>query len=449
MFIPLRSGFSLSECASLTVVGTSTDAFMKIRIFRTSVLAGSLVLLVACSSVVPKAERETINPAELVSLDLVNVINQVHNLHPSSTSLLMPVESTRNDEFAQMLMRALQQAGYAIRTQGAVSQSKPVSYLVSQRIDENQASIVTYTVHVGEVSLRRSYRQESDGWISPVAAMQIKGADASQLSINDEIFNRSTGAWSDSVDTSVPSDLPAPDPVLPGLQPARPPVSEPDPSPKTVETMASQSPSTLDNAEPSSVQPSESLMISSGPDRIEQVASTKWPESITPLSRRTPLKKVRPLLDIAAPGLAGTNDAQLYSQYSKLQLFSTDNVRELGQSNFAEMLQEMGTVKETILTFNNDSTRLGVNNKERVKHFVAQFDPDRDVFSVIGCSHGNTAVQGGQQALALGRALRVKQELQFAGIPDNRILEEGCWASERFDERMPRRGVVLSLKRRG
>ena len=122
-------------------------------------------------------------------------------------------------------------------------------------------------------------------------------------------------------------------------------------------------------------------------------------------------------------------------------------MRDLGQSNFTDILQELGTVEETILTFGNDSTRMGPNNKQRVKQFVELFDPERDVFSVIGCSHGNTNVEGGQEALARGRALRVKEELQFAGIPHDKILHEGCWAGEQFDKRMPRRGVVLTIKR--
>ena len=127
----------------------------------------------------------------------------------------------------------------------------------------------------------------------------------------------------------------------------------------------------------------------------------------------------------------------------------TQNFRELERSNFDELLASRQIVDEAILLFPNDSVRMGGVNKIRIAQFVEQFDPDRDVFSLIGCSNGSTNVQGGSKALALGRAERVRQELLYAGIPDERILLEGCWSDEYYDEMMPRRGVVVSLKRLG
>jgi len=44
------------------------------------------------------------------------------------------------------------------------------------------------------------------------------------------------------------------------------------------------------------------------------------------------------------------------------------------------------------LSFNNDSVRLGRVNKQRVGEFVRLFEPATDVFLVIGCSNGVTAL---------------------------------------------------------
>ena len=76
-----------------------------------------------------------------------------------------------------------------------------------------------------------------------------------------------------------------------------------------------------------------------------------------------------------------------------------------------------------------------------------EFREESDVFSVIGCSHGNTGLANGNALLAVGRSKRVKQFLIGQGVPVNRILDEGCWAPVHFDEEMPRRGVVIELKR--
>ncbi len=36
----------------------------------------------------------------------------------------------------------------------------------------------------------------------------------------------------------------------------------------------------------------------------------------------------------------------------------------------------------------------------------------------------------------------------LAGIDSDKVLEEGCWAGVYYDEVMPRRGVVVTIKRR-
>ena len=128
------------------------------------------------------------------------------------------------------------------------------------------------------------------------------------------------------------------------------------------------------------------------------------------------------------------------------ELPTQSNVMELGGSNFGDLFAGYANVAERILVFPNDSTRLGADNKAIIESLVVDFDAGRDVFSVVGCSLGPTKVENGNESLALGRANRVKEELVLAGVPSERIVDEGCWAGE-SSASFPSRGVVLTHKR--
>jgi len=123
------------------------------------------------------------------------------------------------------------------------------------------------------------------------------------------------------------------------------------------------------------------------------------------------------------------------------------NLYETLVSNYADMFEGFGDVNQSILIFPNDSLRLGDANKLIIEQYVESMNPKTDILSVIGCSHGKTAISNGNSLLALGRANRVKEALLFSGVEHDRILDEGCWSPHTFDEVMPRRGVVLTLKR--
>ena len=130
-----------------------------------------------------------------------------------------------------------------------------------------------------------------------------------------------------------------------------------------------------------------------------------------------------------------------------IALPEVQNVFELGGSNYRNALASHQIVVEQILTFPNDSLRLGKTNKQLIEQMVERFDPITDLFSVIGCSLGPTRVKGGNAALALGRASRVREALLFAGVSQARILDEGCWAGDSADNTLPPRGVVITLNR--
>lgn len=124
------------------------------------------------------------------------------------------------------------------------------------------------------------------------------------------------------------------------------------------------------------------------------------------------------------------------------------NVFETRQSNYQEVLQQFDVLRKEILVFPNDSLVMGRINKATARDIAANFDSTRDVLSLIGCSHGRSALANGNERLANGRASRVKQEFTLAGIDPELVLDEGCWASTHFDA-MPARGVVVTHKRRG
>jgi len=124
------------------------------------------------------------------------------------------------------------------------------------------------------------------------------------------------------------------------------------------------------------------------------------------------------------------------------------NVRTIMGSNFSEMFSSYQDIEQDVLIFPNDSLRLGGENKTVIQKYADNVNPDTDVLSVIGCSHGRSKVKNGNQLLAIGRANRVKEALIFAGLDQKLIFEEGCWDKEHY-EPMPARGVVITHKRRG
>lgn len=124
------------------------------------------------------------------------------------------------------------------------------------------------------------------------------------------------------------------------------------------------------------------------------------------------------------------------------------NIYETMSSNYTDVFSGYEDVEQSILIFPNDSLRLGDTNKQIIDSYVAKMDPKTDLVSVIGCSHGETKINNGNSLLALGRANRVKEAFLFSGLDHDQVLDEGCWAPQTFDDVMPRRGVVLTLKRK-
>ena len=116
-------------------------------------------------------------------------------------------------------------------------------------------------------------------------------------------------------------------------------------------------------------------------------------------------------------------------------------------SNYAREFEAYDDVATATLAFPDDSLRLGTEQKGTIADYAERFRPGTDVVSVIGCSHGDSDLPNGNALLANGRANRVREALVYAGVPAEQVLDEGCWADSYHDS-FPRRGVVLTLKRR-
>lgn len=363
------------------------------------------MILTGCSTIqLTKTEKSPELAETLISQDLINVLIQVRALNSERVALAVPDDAQLSDQFGKTLVDNFKNAGYTLRNAISDSHTRPVSYTVNQAIGAENGAVYTYTVNVGDVSVRRTYRPLADGSVTPVSDMQIRGASAANFIINNDLFNRSKASGNDDlIAKSAPVSTPASD-----------------------------------------------FSSSAISETTDQNAAAKSGAVAFPTAERLALKS-DPTTSVAG---VRTQRKQDYSEDFFSNSTSTNsntakqNVRNLGESNFANILNAYGTVEEAVLIFANDSTVLGSGNKARVGEFVSQFDAANDVFSVIGCSHGPTAVSGGQESLSLGRAQRVKEALMFAGVPENNILDEGCWDHEQFDKRMPRRGVVLALKRR-
>jgi len=132
---------------------------------------------------------------------------------------------------------------------------------------------------------------------------------------------------------------------------------------------------------------------------------------------------------------------------SQEPLLLLKNVYSIQESNFKSIFANYDTVSQQTLIFSNDSLSLGLNNKIKLSNLAVEINPETDIVSVIGCSHGRSSYENGNQLLAEGRAQRVTESLMFSGVDPNLIFDEACWASNYWDEEAPRRGVMVTHKR--
>ena len=330
--------------------------------------------------------------SRLVAVDFVDAMVQLPELVPARTTLYTSRPETR---FGELLVAAMQHAGYDLRL--GVDQSRAT---LDYRIDPEPGGVgagasasavaadaasgrYTFLVRAGAVRLKRSYRVDRAG-VRPLSSMQLHGADATALESSPSLF-----------------DAPPLVPATSGALLADRPRALPEPS-----------------GEPRLVPP--------------VVEALRRPASPGSLPRATSARDAAFAASSVRIGKDGAPRRNLY---------------ETRRSNYAELLAEYDTLRREIMVFPNDSLHMGQANKRIARAIADSFDPARDVISVIGCSHGRTALDNGNERLANGRARRVKEEFVLAGVAAERVLDEGCWAGTHFDK-MPARGVVVTHERR-
>ena len=150
------------------------------------------------------------------------------------------------------------------------------------------------------------------------------------------------------------------------------------------------------------------------------------------------------LVDRVAEG----NTAQSRYQTINSNQLQINNLFYADQSNFSSILDDYEQVERHVVVFGNDSLVLGNTNKLLIEQLVNDRLGTGDLVSLVGCSNGPTALEIGNEGLAMGRAERVTEALLSQGVPRDRILDEGCWAPVSAGDKFPSRGVVLEVWRR-
>jgi len=371
------------------------------------------LLLTACGSLPHEQSSDNADAASLVANDFarsrliaddfVAAMVQLPQLEPNATTLTTTIPASR---FGQLLMHSMQSAGYEFRVQASnftnnTETSNPaLSYFVNRRSEVDDAissnpissilGVYEFMIEAGTVKLKRSYEVDTDG-VWPASSMYVLGADAAGLQLDASLFDdqhRKPNLPAGAIIASAPEE------VLPTSDSTDSPLRNP-----ALNARAYTSPTNRVSAQP---------MAGPLPNAVSTSARSSGPMVKLPIKR---------------------------------------NMYDLERSNYAELFDNYETLERKVLVFANDSMIMGDSNKKVTEAIARNFDSSTDLISVIGCSHGSTALRNGNAVLANGRASRVKEEFLIAGIDSELVLDEGCWAGSHFDK-MPPRGVVVTHKRR-
>jgi len=359
------------------------------------------------------ASADPVAEERLVARDFANALRQLDGYAPGETIVRLERRDD-GDSFAAALAAELQAGGYEVRVASEEGANR-LRYRRRRAEGDAGANRDVYEIAIGAVRMRREYDVRDGGDVFPSSPLYVRGADASAVRLDESIFEgassvrRARGAAGGD----------APD--VPGAGADRPDGGAP-----------------LIGARADGVAPRAAprrAVVTPVPRGLSRGAgdAARLPGELLADARDDTGRTA------AVPGGTDASIAALTG--------GDVNMFELGTSNFDAVFTAYEDVAEAVLVFADDSLNLGRRNKRAVEAMVERFDPEQDVFSVVGCSLGPTRVEGGNAALALGRAGRVREALLFAGVDQERILDEGCWAGESGDQQLPTRGVVVTLKR--
>jgi len=385
-----------------------------------SIVVFALILLIMQSCALwQKSPAVEIEHHEQIARDFVHALAQIDTFQPqnstarfarqfNSESAISPFLNAMKDRMVEM--------GYAVQLVDYTTPDLVVQHRVIPKGANEFGEVMLHEILVGDIGLRRAYATSESGVLQATSRLFVKGYDASRIS-------------TESIDQALPSESEIPPTIK---QPAIVSLNE--------ELAALSSPE----------QNTESNLSSTADGAGVGTLSEENRSPPSPVFSSNNVFATAPAPNRGSLGIEidpKTGRPSVTSIAIESVLNDSNNIWDLGESNYTSLFTEYGNVAEKVLIFPNDSMRLGDTNKVFIKTFMRDFDPASDVVSIVGCSLGHTDIDNGNEILAKGRAERVKQELLFSGISEAQIFDEGCWADD-AQINFPSRGVVMTIKRR-
>ena len=436
-------------------------------------LACAVVIASACSSTREKPQ-EAISGIDydLIVDNLLNVIGSDERMHYTRTTYQIVKPNT---PIGQALFDKLSEKGYGVQLVSGDVGKNFIRYKVGTSQTE-QGTKEVYSLAVQNIRAEREYALV-DGKTVPTSPVTLLTDSPAEMELDDSLFGVDIDPETSKVvvvDGRLPeaSKVVALDNGLPEISQDVAPIAH---VPETLLVPA------LDAGMP---EPSQAAAVDAGVTEASQVTtlqvSAPEPSQATAFNAGEPETSQATAIDAGVPEIphaatldtgapetpqAGNSMSELVMEnraesaddisgpYEKLDFAkrpataSIHNVRDLGESNFASVFKQYDDISNLTLIFPNDSLFLGDRNSNILKNLAEEINPVTDIISIIGCSHGRTALENGNQLLAEGRTNRVAESLLFAGVKPDLILTEACWASEYWDEMAPRRGVMVTHKR--
>lgn len=338
--------------------------------------------------------------SKLIAADFVATMTQLPESKPSVIVLKTNKPSSR---FGELLLSALQGAGYDLRIGDTQSQNW-LGYNANRddTLSDSGNPIYTFIVSAGEVKLKRSYEVDAYG-VKPAGSMFVRGATTDDIVLDESIFSVRTP------NAIAQDDL------------------QNEPFAQLAE-------------------PKESAVSLSAVPLPKQIVGENKSEGLTNVIAKAPtnVNNSQRAQEELADAVAQLNVNKAKSDATPFGEFS--NMYETRESRYKGLFDSYDVVQKDVYVFANDSLILGKQNKVQMRNLVKDFNSETDVMSVIGCSHGKSKIENGNAYLANNRALRVKEEFVLAGLDANKVLEEGCWAPVDFPE-LPARGVLVQHRR--
>lgn len=348
--------------------------------------------------------------SKLIAADFVATLTQLPETNPTETTLQTGKPASR---FGQLLLSALQRAGYDLRS-GNQEAPNWLTYTADEgeTLSDYGNPVYTFIVSAGDVKLKRSYEVDQHG-VRPAGSMFVRGANTDNVVLDDSIFS-----------VKVP--------------------------PATIADTSTDPDFTAASAENdvSEISSNEAVQIAAVPTPKPFVKTAKaLTPTIKPFEDSFAKDNNNDNSESPSPSVSMSKSQQTQSEAGDDPFSQMSNMYETGESRYQEIFKKYNVVETDVLVFPDDSLILGSRNKQSLKRMVEDFNPQTDLISVIGCSHGSTKIaNNGNAYLANNRAFRVKEEFVSYGLAAASVLEEGCWAGTPFPK-MPARGVLVQHKR--